>query len=981
MLSFLTTTFYGKVAKALVSIWLKDDHLLKSGADLTVEFFQSRIDNVLDSRKTDRLFAAVEDDFFASLAALIETEFKNHKKGDIKLVIDRCLYTVCNSDFYDLCFEKGFNSDVIFAEFQIKNRNQPKSLVVSDELFFGIAKFAIAKFLSILAAFPEFSVDALKAILTDTTEILEKIHNLENQFGRLEQIVLPDSVASETAYRSAYVQRLGKLNVLGLDTAGLPKKYDLSVAYINLTISGRISGESDNAAKVMSLAFRNPEQLTIVSGEPGSGKTTLLSWLSLCIVQRRLPRPLGMLAGFFPIFLRLREFAGREFPARHDLVLGQLGASASKIDPAWVEFVIKNRQLMFFVDGYDELPPDCRRRAQRWLDDVLATWPDCKVVLSTRSYAAHELSELLLNYGSAERELNVEPMNLDQVCLFILRWYKAYSEQLFFGIDDGLEDYEVLKNRLIRQIYSNSILRSIVRNPLVCSLICFVNTDRRGIVPSDRGELYRIATSALVARRDSERGIDVRPGSEYSEKQRMKILGYVAEYFYLRKSFQLPITDIVSRLEEYLPALGINPNHSNNIVEYLAERSHVLRSPSVGVVDFSHKTFQEYFYAVRIVENGMIEFVRDNFSDPDFTVVSSFVMSVSPPAFADKLVKQLLAQLNTLSVTDRRRCLILLQGAIRDVAELQPDLRREVQSLLSEVLPPKNMTEAEELSAVGEIIYDPLADFANVEHAAYWPFCVAALIGSMDDEAIYALGEYASLGDPKIDNQLCNGRDLFNGSLYRALVLSKCKSMVEYEIRSSDDVSVALSLPRVRRIIFSLSGEIVDISDPNSHDQITHVVVRRSARIKQYAFLKCFPMLKNLEIYSTVDDVDFQVIGACRNLVRLTIYSDSLENLSFIEKLSKLERLDLMESVNFSNVDPLRNLNSLKRVDLPYSRMYDDLSVTDFTESSDSYLTEYEEMDDELYGDVDDIDHEWQNLRKIIEDVADDDRVYFGQYE
>ncbi|MBO9467075.1 NACHT domain-containing protein [Tropicibacter sp. R15_0] len=983
MFSFLATIFSGKLAKTMVAIWTGDGDLIGTATELGAEYFDAKLNDYQEARKAERFFAEIEDEVFESIQAYVESEFRSILPGDVKLSIETALTYVCSKKFLDTCLEHGLRAEVILDVFQKENITKPSELCLDENVFFSLSKHVVAKVLSCIDAFPKFSLEALKAVLADTSEILDRMSRIELLVNDLHHTAVKPKSPNEVIYRTALTNKLGKVNIFGVDTTGLPKRYDLSLAYVNLTITGRETKKTESSIKVISLALKNPRPLTVVTGEPGSGKTTLLSWLLLSMVKKQLPDQLRHLNDFFPVFVRLRDFAGLPFPQGAELVTCSLGAFGAKLDTDWLSDIVKNRKLLFMLDGYDELPEGCRSRASQWVEELLAAWPESKAILSSRPYAVAEVEQLVSEFGTPNRELNVQPMDLDQVGQMISRWYRAYEHQVAHNQENNENDLKLLQARLIKQVFSNRVLRTIVRNPLICSLLCFVNADRKGIVPSDRGELYRIATSALVARRDAERGIEAESGVVLTDRQSTKILCFIAEYFYLRKSFQVKLDDVEGNLKEYLPSLGIEPSKSGDILRYLAERSHVLRSPAVGAIDFSHKTFQEYYYALRIVEKGMVEWVRDNFTNPDYNVVCAFAMSLSTPAFADQLVADLLEKLPSLDEADRRHCLLVLQGSIRDIAELDPELRETVRGHLAEVLPPKNSREADELSGSGAIIVEPLGEFAVEESRQFWPFCIEALIGSMEPDALFALERFAELGDTKVDQLLANGRSLFPNNAYSRVVLANCTTLLAMEIETKEDALVALQLPKVQQLIVKTDLDEDTLQSLACLKSLRHLVIQKKCDLRSLSFLGNSKQIELLELYGAeaLPAMEFNKIGLCTSLTKLIVHSGRLETVEFVKSLHHLEFIDLSESLNFTDLSPLRRSNGLRTIKLPYSWMYDQFDFDPDDITMNRLQKEVGSTDDEIFDFIGDIDEFSENeliSQRLIDQLVQEDAEYMG---
>src|SRR5690606_18661566 len=104
-------------------------------------------------------------------------------------------------------------------------------------------------------------------------------------------------------------------------------------------------------------------------------------------------------------------------------------------------------------------------------------------------------------------EFSLTEMNRDQITTFVQRWHQAAAEQSRRSIRDprAREDYlrqlETYERRLQHAVRIVGELRMLATNPLMCGLICALNRDRRGALPTGRRELYRAALTMLLQRR------------------------------------------------------------------------------------------------------------------------------------------------------------------------------------------------------------------------------------------------------------------------------------------------------------------------------------------------------------------------------------------------------------------------------------------------------------------------------------------------
>jgi hypothetical protein len=109
--------------------------------------------------------------------------------------------------------------------------------------------------------------------------------------------------------------------------------------------------------------------------------------------------------------------------------------------------------------------------------------------------------------------------------------------------------------------------------------------------------LYRIALETL-ARRESERETDWASVLELSERQRELTLEELAYWLIRNDRSDATRGQVEAVVADKLPQLA---DRKKRVVQYLVERSGLLREPVVDRIDFIHRTFQEYLAAKRIV--------------------------------------------------------------------------------------------------------------------------------------------------------------------------------------------------------------------------------------------------------------------------------------------------------------------------------------------------------------------------------------------
>lgn len=926
MISTLGKKFSGKIVKGLTAVWFGDKTILQFSKDVVTEAVGQQVDDYMQSRKTTRMLSEIEDELIEKIGTFLNVEFRAERPGDLALIVEDCVNFTSSDEFFNAVIQNAFCEDDLLELYKERNSNRYKELSVKREVYDTISRFIIAHYLAFTAALPKFEKTTLVHLLKDTDEIIDRLVQIDLRIADLTSKSLPDDDRNRREFLKASMKSFEKISIFGVDGRRSPKKYDLSVAYINLNASNSDDEELSTTEELVSAALLKEAPLTVVTGEPGSGKTTLLSWITLQAAKRERFGSLNLGVSLLPIFIRLREYSNEGLPKGMALLDQQLGVAKDSIEDTWKQKQLADGKFLFLFDGLDEVSEAKRDAVTEWCREIIETWPKSKVIVSSRPYASSHIYDLIDEYGSEEQTLVVEPMDLRQTEALIDHWYKSYAYNLSDKDDRGKARIcaEKLKNRL----GSSSNLRSITKNPLICSLICFVNFDRDGFVPDERGELYSIAIDALVERRDRERGIH--QGLELSKAQKIKLLGYISDYFWMRSSSQVPAKDVSEFLKEYLPGVGLEVTQAPDLVDALGQRSHILRSPSEGYLDFSHKTFMEFFLARRIVDLNLRERVLENWTDPDFREVLYFIFALATPIFLRSILDDLIDEGSQLPHGSEalRYAAIVLQTATSEAAEIDPEQRAKISELLTNILPPKSNSEADALARTGDAIVEPLSKFSVECHRDSWAYCVRALVNCYSHEAIYALASYAKLGDPEVDRHLVSGRRLFEGEEYTRTVVRHCTTVQEFELNSHIDVEILGELKSLKSLSIKNYDDtwhdFCGVSNPTVSDLWVHSV----DEVRDLSLIDSFPNISKLTVTDCHFLNDYSAISNLEQLRSLTIYSMELEDLSFLASCRNLQRLDVSECTQIRDVRCLNRLASLRELLLPYSSLYDQITLS-----------------------------------------------------
>ncbi|KUL23734.1 hypothetical protein ADL12_38840 [Streptomyces regalis] len=401
----------------------------------------------------------------------------------------------------------------------------------------------------------------------------------------------------EDRYRAYLTQRHGELTIFGMDFGDRRHaRWSLDQSYVSLEVTNAAPGPVDQVERVeQALAGR---QRTVVMGDAGSGKTTLLQWLAINAARGSLPSLLEHLNGNVPFVLPLRSLVSSSSFPRPEGLLAAVGCPLAGAQPeGWARRVFENGRALVLVDGVDEIAPEQRPLAQRWLEDTLAAYPRGCYVVTTRSSAVplHWLD------GVGFRHLVLRPMSALDVESSIALWHVAARAE---ADEHERQALVSLERSVLDAVRQEQNLAALATTPLLCSMICALNRDRRGVLPREVMSLYEAALSMLLVRRDVERRIDAVEGIRIAQRESVQLLQTLA-YWLLRNNRSETSAETAARLLQ--PALVAMPALSGRgdprqVLQHLLIRSGLLREPAFGRLEFIHRAFQDYLGARAAVE-------------------------------------------------------------------------------------------------------------------------------------------------------------------------------------------------------------------------------------------------------------------------------------------------------------------------------------------------------------------------------------------
>ncbi|WP_077799054.1 NACHT domain-containing NTPase [Streptomyces sp. JHA26] len=603
--------------------------------------------------------------------------------------------------------------------------------------------------LHVLEFFTRRSTFVARTLVEQTRSQTELIAKVDELLARTPR---PD--ARDTAFERRYLpyvaERHNHLTIYGLDLRDSPDRWPLEVAYLSLeaTVGGETGRDGVPGEDAPARTGRMPadtaldqEPRVLLRGDAGSGKTTLVQWLAVTAARE---------GTRVPFVLPLRTLVRTGPLPAPSAFLGAVGCPLSPPD-GWADRVLTAGRALVMVDGLDEIPQADRHATRDWLSGLLHAYSGNHWLLTTRPTAVRP------DWLARERfeELSLAPMGRAEVATFVHRWHEAARAP----------EYEW---RLLDALGTKRDLSRLATNPLMCGLICALHRERRGYLPTGRKELYDAALTMLLARRDRERGMGPVDGPEPGEEARLELLQRIAYALVLSGRQEMTLETAEGIVDRALPALGpvSGQRDAAAVLRSLLLRSGVLRRPAEGVLDFVHRTFQDYLAARYAVEEGHLGVLTGHAEDTEWEDVIRMAVAHARPRERVSVLRELLNG-------DDPRLTLLALACLEHAAALDPAVRAEVEERAAELIPPRTAEAARELAGAGPLVLEllPGPEGLSPEEALGVTVTASVLGGEEPDGALTVLRRFRDHADLHVRRQLVGTWHRFDAEEYAAEVL------------------------------------------------------------------------------------------------------------------------------------------------------------------------------------------------------------------
>ena len=751
-----------------------------------------------------------------------------------------------------------------------------------------------------------------------------------------DDILADPAIDYETRYRKAVADRLDYIQLFGIDVPKESKEYSLTVAYVSLNLSDEDEAEAEAAtdddqdnpgpttlsAEEVFDSLRPDAGRLLIRGVAGCGKTTLLRWAAVQAGASDINAAVRSDAedwrNRIPFIIRLRDCPDGRLP-RPSVFPLLLAKELPDPPEAWIDDVLQGGRGLIMLDGADEAPPRVRDEMLHEIRQLISTYPNNYYVVTTPPEAVERRDFRELGFVSAR----IQPMAPNDRDTFIDRWHEAMEVRLRNWNEPA--DLRPLAKRLKRRLAETPAVARLTVNPLLCAAVCALHRERNENLPETPVELCDKLCEMLLYRRDIERlGLDAKKNVDeaYSRldfRVRKGLLSKLAHHMVMSGESAIDEHEADAQLAEALKSYNLSDIEATNVRRALVERSGLLQESSEQRIEFLHNTLKEYLAAERFVNMGDVQIMAQQVHEPSWQPLILFAVALprDGSSFATELVRAILAQtpldapqggraqaVRAKAATIRARQFFFFRCFANAYQLDDPDIAAACERISQHLLPPRNLTDAEALTACGDAVVPHLANRSGLkvnERAA----CVRVLVSIGGARARTYLEGYLGDTTAKVAQELMSLVDDALEIPYVKQRIKRSGDVPYWACNKVRDVAPLANLTNLR----SLDLSSTQVSDVTPLVNLTN--------------------LRSLDLSSTqVSDVTPLV--NLTNLTSLNLRGAQVSDVAPLANLTNLTSLNLSRT-QVSDVAPLANLTNLTSLDLSRTQVSDVAPLANLT--------------------------------------------------
>ncbi|WP_028470109.1 NACHT domain-containing protein [Neptunomonas japonica] len=880
------------ISKSIFTLWVENDldsncfDFLINSNDASFDIAKDHVDNL----KLAHICSGIEIEINESISKIIDIE--SYTEEEIETVVN-----AFKESTYAAGITKRFLLDIDYEAPQLEkkiiiNKGPAYEKIYGDkplELYKTLVSFYSVSLTASMLKLPEFKIDAIKEILKRSSEVTSLISEVLNQLLAINYVACAkdqskNKIDFEKKYRNWVTQKNSKIDLYGVDLQESSKVHTLNVAYVS--IRAKSEDDSGNNQSLPIERVLSKEKRILIRGLAGSGKTTILQWIAVNSASLQYRNRLSKLNNDLPFIIKLRDFHNKDFPGPDDFISSISSVLHLEEPEGWVRDKLNSGDAIILIDGVDELQRSKRIEVREWIEDLVFTYSECRFIVTSRPTAATKDWLKKVGFYSAE----LEEMASQHIDKFIDHWHAAVSHN--YPSSEDRRKYLELGEKLKRTIHENRALVSLTNTPLLCGMICSLHKERRERLPEEKTELYEACIEMMLIRRNIERhisddGYPVVPG-----KIRKRILTELADWFQMNGHSTAPKADVEKIIEQTIEVLSVKDS-ANEVLNLLLDRCGIIREPTIGYVDFTHKTFQEFLCAKRISERSSLSYLVSKCTDDTWHETVKMCVGLFTKENVTSFLEQLIKRASK-EKTNSKKLILLSVSCLSETIYIQPiGIQKELKSQIKKIIPPKNLTEANSLASGKSLAVKELGDVRRFTKYKEVVACIRTLAKISSDE---------SSNDPETTKSAIKSLSKLSNDTRKTVVDQLYK---EWAGQSNIDLYFNEALKPHADKIISLNIE-------NS---------------EQLLLIQCFKNAKAIYISPEVTSADIDRLSEMKKLRSVSIYSgskiDTFSNIELMESLLSLYVARITSSKIFNDSNCFKNCAILSVL------IYNEFSMSD----------------------------------------------------
>src|SRR5258708_2416902 len=350
--------------------------------------------------------------------------------------------------------------------------------------------------------------------------------------------------------------------------------------------------------------------------------------------------------------------------------------------------------------------------------------------------------------------------------------------------------------------------------------------------------------------------------------------------------------DIVQVDERFSEQLDHMPNLSRDITgtairRLLVERAGIIREPVAGQIDFTHRTFEEFFAAQAALDVRDIGRLIADAHDDQWREVIVLAAGLASKALCEQLITGLIKR-GDAEEEHRHQLHLLAVSCLETAVELALEVKKEVEKRLYTLIPPKNITDARALASAGDLAI-PYLKFSRLlsPNAPAIVACIKSLTLIGGELALEQLEGYTSYKySNRVADALYQAWDSFDKEVYAQRVLSQMETV---RLTSLDNLQYFTSMTSFELIH---GDQVSDLSPLAILKQLATLHLSDCNRINNLSPLANLKQLSSLNLTNCKQVSDLSSLAGLTKLRRLKL--SGCERIADLSTLKSLKRLEIL---------------------------------------------------------------------------------------